>query len=582
LLLFVLQEFTDLDDESVWKQLARLKINEKSFTSDVRSGHLKLDETIVAALTNKNIQSLMLAFYSFDVRDFVTRNSVKTRLSAYSAASSSTQDYSKSAGNTVGKHKHVAAPSPSSESTQSPAKKTRLSQEVDVSVVREMIKKAVSPLETELKGQKLSKLTTNVASVEKQLSDVKESLKSLRTSVQDKAGDRNTVNKKAFKEVEDDLDDMKKKLLEIADSSTKALEAQNQQHQALQRQLAVNVESLNCLQQNCSELGQQFKQYQLEIIQQMENQSQQIKLLQSMRSMAARDIGERAGVMTAHFQNDQPNQNSVLQPTNATKYTQPYAQMTHYNSTQHLTQPSAQLPQPMSITYTQSHTQPTYTTQSHTQPTYTTQPHTQPTQNTLDHLNAQTSVHFTPSHSIQNISTQAHIPARQLESPHYNVMQPLPQVTPYAPTQPLNQQTQSETFTRPTAQFTLKEHHNESTSYTPKAPTLPTHYIPNQPCIQTTQYTPNQHINQHHLPAHFSSEVLYPPSSVHYTTTQQHTHSTQSSNSVTDPTFSARLSQPQGGEVFANQQGHGQQQQGAAFSLGEVVQFLNFLKHTPK
>ena len=45
---FVLQEIIDhLDDDSVWKRLARLKINEKSFTSDVRCGHLQLDQTLL-------------------------------------------------------------------------------------------------------------------------------------------------------------------------------------------------------------------------------------------------------------------------------------------------------------------------------------------------------------------------------------------------------------------------------------------------------------------------------------------------------------------------------------------------------
>ena len=175
---FVLQEIIDhLDDDSVWKRLARLKINEKSFTSDVRCGHLQLDQTLLQALTNKNIQSLMLAFYNIDARDFVTRNSGKTRLSAYSAASSSAKDFSNQSDNAAGKHKLMLEQSPSTDSNQSPAKKTRKSQEVDVSVVRDMIKKAVSPLETELKAKKITKLTTNVASVEKQLSDLKESLK---------------------------------------------------------------------------------------------------------------------------------------------------------------------------------------------------------------------------------------------------------------------------------------------------------------------------------------------------------------------------------------------------------------------
>ena len=142
---FVLQEIIDhLDDDSVWKRLARLKINEKSFTSDVRCGHLQLDQTLLQALTNKNIQSLMLAFYNIDARDFVTRNSGKTRLSAYSAASSSAKDFSNQSDNAAGKHKHMQEQSPSTDSNQSPAKKTRKSQEVDVSVVRDMIKKAVS------------------------------------------------------------------------------------------------------------------------------------------------------------------------------------------------------------------------------------------------------------------------------------------------------------------------------------------------------------------------------------------------------------------------------------------------------
>ena len=81
-----------------------MKINEKSLVSDVRSGRLQIDQSLLQVLSNKTIQSLMLAFYTF------------------------------------------------TDARESPNKRFRLSQDgVEIYVVREMIRNAVSPLETELK-----------------------------------------------------------------------------------------------------------------------------------------------------------------------------------------------------------------------------------------------------------------------------------------------------------------------------------------------------------------------------------------------------------------------------------------------
>ena len=84
------------DSESVWLRLARMKINEKALVSDVRSGRLPIDQSLLQVLSNKTIQSLMLAFYTF------------------------------------------------TDARESPNKRFRLSQDgVEISVVRENIKKAV-------------------------------------------------------------------------------------------------------------------------------------------------------------------------------------------------------------------------------------------------------------------------------------------------------------------------------------------------------------------------------------------------------------------------------------------------------
>jgi len=65
-----------------------------------------------------------------------------------------------------------------------------------------------------------------VKSFETELDDLKESLWAIQNSVQEKAGDRYAVNKKALKDVESGFN---KKIREVSDSSSKALEAQNDQ-----------------------------------------------------------------------------------------------------------------------------------------------------------------------------------------------------------------------------------------------------------------------------------------------------------------------------------------------------------------
>jgi len=590
----------------VWNRLTRLKINEKTFTSDVRCGHFQIDETLLGALTNKNIQSLMLAFYTFDSRDFNTRNSVKTRLSAYSAVSSSAKDSTNSAGIAAGRAKdnQSFASSSAADSNQSPNKRTRLSQDLDVSVVREMIKKAVAPIETELKAKKLSKLSTSVASVEKQQSELKDSLKSLQTSVHEKAGDRNTINKKALKEVEDDL---KKQLVEMAESNSEAFKSQNLKYQELQRELGVKNDALTSLQQSYSELARQFSQSQQEFRQQMDNHSQQIQFLQ--RTLSSPKADSSAG-HTAHQQNDQPNQNSFTSPssryadnnqvlasnTAQFKHTNPFAQLTHSTSSNSPFQPTPYTHPPVQYTTSHLHIQPITTTphQPHTNLTQcTTQPHTQLTQNTLE----QSSVQYTPSHlynhSMQNTPTPLHTQSTHSNAPqsqivHCNVIPSPTQFSNYSPTEPHTQPTPSQVHSQPTAQYTPNPYITENLHYSPSKP--PTqHNITNQPRIQPTHYTSNQHISQH---AHFALEQASLKPSLQYIPNQQHTivapYSHNQSSSVfpppqdcatgADPKFNGRTSQPQAVEAIANQQSHGQQQQGAPISYEEVVRFMKLIQ----
>jgi uncharacterized protein Yka (UPF0111/DUF47 family) len=142
----------------------------------------------------------MLAFFTFNPRE--------SRLSAYSVVSSSANHVPNKAALLPARHKASLAPAPpTSYVSESPNKRSRLFQDgVEISVVREMIKKAVSSLETELRSEKISKLSSSVTSIETELDNLKESLRTIiQINVQEKAGDRSAGNKKALNDVEDGL-----------------------------------------------------------------------------------------------------------------------------------------------------------------------------------------------------------------------------------------------------------------------------------------------------------------------------------------------------------------------------------------
>jgi len=142
-----------------------------------------------------------------------------------------------------------------------------------------MIKKAVSSLETELRSEKISKLSSSVTSIETELDNLKESLRTIiQINVQEKAGDRSAGNKKALNDVEDGLN---KKNREVSGSRSKALEAQNDQYEERRRQLRASMEALNSLQQIYSQLGQLLQQSQQQIQHQIDIRSEQIQTIQS-------------------------------------------------------------------------------------------------------------------------------------------------------------------------------------------------------------------------------------------------------------------------------------------------------------
>ena len=142
-----------------------------------------------------------------------------------------------------------------------------------------MIKKAVSSLETELRSEKISKLSSSVTSIETELDNLKESLRTIiQINVDEKAGDRSTGNKKALNDVEDGLN---KIIREVSESRSKALEAQNDQYEERRRQLRASMEALNSLQQIYSQLGQLLQQSQQQIQHQIDIRSEQIQTIQS-------------------------------------------------------------------------------------------------------------------------------------------------------------------------------------------------------------------------------------------------------------------------------------------------------------